>query len=99
MELQSKYQAAQKEVFEAGLSTNFDEKLIRQKAEVAAQIWADMLVSRAKAPSEIQPPLSPDQIEKIKSMESPAANPRVLRAPPQPGATTNHEPNGLPAKP
>jgi Spy/CpxP family protein refolding chaperone len=97
--LQSKLQAAQREVFEAGMSPKFDENLVREKAQAAAQIWADMLVARAKAPSEIQPPLTAEQIEKIKDMERPPTNPRMLRPQVPPGASTNHDQNGLPPKP
>ena len=95
-ELQPKMQAAQKDVFEASLSPKFDEALVHQKAEAAAQIYADILVTQAKAFSEIQPPLSPEQIEQLKEMQSPSANPRVLHPQPRPGATTNQ--NGLPPK-
>ena len=97
-ELQPKMQAAQKEVFEASLSPKFDEVLVHQKAEAAAQIYADILVAQAKAFSEIQPPLSPEQIEQLKNMQSPAANPRVLRPQPRPGGATNSDQNGLPPK-
>jgi len=99
MELRPKIQTAQREVFEAALSPKPDEALVQQKAQAAAQLYADMLLTQAKTFSEIQPPLSADQIEKIKEMQSPAANPRVLHPPTQPGATTNPNPSGLPPKP
>ena len=99
MELRPKIQTAQREVFESALSPKYDEALVQQKAQAAAQLYADMLVTQAKTFSEIQPPLSADQMEKIKEMQSPAANPRMLRPPSTPpGAAPNHEPNGLPPK-
>jgi len=101
MELRPKIQSAQREVFEAGLAPKYDEAVVQQKAQAAAQLYADMLVTQAKTFSEIQPPLSAEQIEKIKEMQSPpAANPRVLHAPTPPqGAVPNHDTNGLPPKP
>ena len=97
IELQSKLQVAQRETFEAALSPQYDENLVRQKAAAAGQIFADMLVLRTKPLSEIKPPLSVEQIEKLKTVPSPGMNPRVL-----PGATpaagTNRDENGLPPK-
>lgn len=100
MELRPKMQTAQREVIEAGLSPKFDQAVLEQKAQAAAQLYADMLMTQAKAFSEIQPPLSAEQIEKIKQqMEPPTTNPRVLHPPAPPGGpATNHEPNGLPPK-
>lgn len=97
MELRPKISAAQREVFEAGLSPKFDQALVQQKAQAAAQLYVDMLVAQAKAFSEVQPPLSAEQIEKIKDLQRPPVNPRMM--PPQPprAATTNQ--NGLPPKP
>ena len=95
MALQPKIQAAQQEIFEAGLSQKFDENLVRQKAQAAAPLIADTLVIRAKVFSEIQPPLSAEQIEQIKEM----ANPRPSFTPSvRPVPTTNNNQSGPPAK-
>jgi Spy/CpxP family protein refolding chaperone len=97
MELRPKISAAQREALEAGLSAKFDEALVQQKAQVVAQLYAEMLVAQAKAFSEIQPPLSAEQIEKIKDLQRPSVNPRMLHPAAPPPAATNQ--NGLPPKP
>ena len=96
-ELQTKLLGVQGELLELTLLTNANEKLIREKAADAGRIYADSVVLQAKLFAEIQPPLSAEQIEKIKAVMSPRATPRVLRGQPSP-ASTNRDENGLPPK-
>jgi hypothetical protein len=99
MELRSQLAAAHKETFEATLTNKFDEDLIRQKALVEAKIQAEMTVLSAKAFSQIQPPLTTEQIEKIKNPQ-PMIRPMPQQMPPQPppAAATNHPPSAPPAQ-
>jgi Spy/CpxP family protein refolding chaperone len=103
LELNAKLRAARQDFLNTSVTVKFDENLIRQKALAAAQIEADLAVIRIKALSEVQPPLSPEQIEKIKS-----GRPGPMRQFGRPGfdrqrrqespAVTNGDVNGLPPK-
>lgn len=99
MELYSKYQAARGEISETIISEKLDENLIREKVMNAAKIEADMAVLRAKAYSDIQPPLTSEQVEKLKSEQRPPMR-SPLQPPmrPQPPAGSNPGANGLPPK-
>jgi Spy/CpxP family protein refolding chaperone len=66
-ELETKLRSARQELATAGLDGKFDEDSVRKQAAAVANLEADMAVLRVKAISQIQPPLSPEQIEKIKS--------------------------------
>jgi uncharacterized membrane protein len=96
-ELEAKLRAARQEVLDTSLTTKFDENLVREKALAAARIEAELAVIRAKALSQVQPPLSQEQIEKIKSGRPgpmrPIDHPRH-----EPAAKTNNDQNGLPPK-
>jgi hypothetical protein len=54
-------------MFQAGLVQKFDEDALRQKALEAGRLDAELTVLRAKALSKMKPPLSPEQIEKLKN--------------------------------
>lgn len=98
MKLNSKLQAARQEIGDAMFSTKVDEKLIRQKVMDAAKIEADMAVVRAQAFADIQPPITPDELEKFKHFQSsPMVRPMPPRPTPTPGST-NHAANILPPK-
>ena len=72
----------------------------------AYRIEAEMAVMRAKAMSEVQPPLTPEQIQKIKTGQPGQMRPlrpqqqRQLErsAPGTPLSNTNGDINGLPPK-
>jgi Spy/CpxP family protein refolding chaperone len=64
--LEEKLRAARQEVFAATLAEKFDEDAVRQKALVLSKLDAEMTVLRAKALSQMRPPLTPEQLEKIK---------------------------------
>jgi Spy/CpxP family protein refolding chaperone len=102
-ELQSKVLAARQEMLVASVSGKFDENAIRQKALVAARYEAEMAVIRAKVFSQVQPPLTPEQIEKVKAGTPGPMRPmgrQQLERPAQhaPTAGTNQDANGLPPK-
>jgi len=67
-EIEEKLRDARKELLEAGLKEKFDEEAVRQKAMAAAKLEAEMMVIRAKAFSQMRPPLSTEQIEKLRTM-------------------------------
>jgi Spy/CpxP family protein refolding chaperone len=66
-ELEVKLRSARQELLAAGLDGKFDEDAVRKQAMAVANLEAEMDVLRAKAISQVQPPITPDQIEKIKS--------------------------------
>jgi Spy/CpxP family protein refolding chaperone len=70
-ELEEKLRDARKEIFLAGLKEKFDEETVRQKAVSAANLDAELTVLRAKAFSQMRPPLSAEQIEKLKNLPPP----------------------------
>jgi Spy/CpxP family protein refolding chaperone len=100
-ELQAKLRMARQELLVTSLDQKFDENVIRQKAEVVARIDAEMMVLRVKVFSQVQPPLTPEQIEKIKAGQSGPIHPvgnQQLEHPSHHATGTNHDDNGLPPK-
>ncbi len=102
-QLQAELAAARQDVLVTSVTGKFDENLVRQKALVSARIEAEMAVIRAKAFSQVQPPLTPDQIEKIKAGQPGPMRPlngqqgqRQLQH--APTASTNQDATGLPPK-
>lgn len=103
MELDAKLRAARQDLLETSVDSKFDEAVIRRKAMAAASIEAELAVLRIKAFSKVQPPLTPEEIEKIKAgkpgavhrLERPEAE-RLLRR--EAPADTNRDVNGLPPK-
>jgi len=103
LELRNRLEAARQDFLETSVDQKFDEKLFRQKALAAARIEAEMAVVRAKAMSEVQPPLTPEQIQKIKTGQPGPIRPlRQGERPnfhlPNATANTNQDVNGLPPK-
>jgi Spy/CpxP family protein refolding chaperone len=95
--LEQKIRQSRKELFELGLREKFDEAAVREKANEAAQLDAEMTVLRVKAISKIRPPLSAEQIEKIKSAAGPEMGDRQPEAPRRRHDIPRDE-NGLPLK-
>ena len=101
-ELNLKLRDARREMLLAGLDGKFDEAAVRKQAMAVAKLEAELAVLRAKALSQIQPPLTPGQIEKIRNAapagpgaraaERPAARRRMPSDP-------NRDANDLPPKP
>ena len=77
-ELEEKLRDARKEATEATLARDFNERVLRSKLEAAAKIETELAVLRAKALANIEPPLTEEQLEKIKN-PAPMANPRLER--------------------
>ena len=66
-DLEEKVRAARKATLDAALDKKFDEAILRQRLEAAAKLDIDLMVIRAKALSKVEPPLSDEQIERIKN--------------------------------
>ena len=64
-EIHEKMRVARKELLKVSLVDSFDEEAVRAKAMAVAKLEADLTVLRAKALSQVQPPLSDDQVEQI----------------------------------
>lgn len=69
-ELEEKLRDARKAILEATLAEKLDEDALRKKFMDAAKIDADLTVLRAKALSQVKPPLSKEQIEKLKAPQT-----------------------------
>jgi Spy/CpxP family protein refolding chaperone len=96
-DLEQKIRESRKELFELGLREKFDEAAVREKANEAAKLDAEMTVLRVKAISKIQPPLTAEQIEKIKNSAPPEAADRQPE-PPRRRHDIPRDENGLPLK-
>ena len=105
-ELEMKIRSARRALFEAGLAGKFDEETVRRQAQAVSSLEAERTVLGLKALSEVQPPLTAEQIERIKNAlpvmpgrlgpgnairESRAARGRTL-------TNTNRDENDLPPK-
>jgi len=66
-EMEEKLRDAREALFNAGLEREFSERSVRKQAMKVAELEADLAVLRAKALSQMEPPLSREQIEQIKN--------------------------------
>ena len=66
-DLEEKVRAARKATLDAALDKKFDEAVLRQRLEALAKLDVDLMVIRAKMLSKVEPPLSDEQIERIKN--------------------------------
>jgi Spy/CpxP family protein refolding chaperone len=101
MKLEMKLRETRKEMLSAGLNGSFNEDAVRKQAQAAAEIEVEIDVLRVKALSQIQPPLSAEQIEKIQNAASgPAGGLRLNDRPANRRAltNTNRDENDLPPK-
>lgn len=96
-DLELKIRDARKELFELGLREKFDEAAVREKANAAAKLDTEMTVLRVKAISQIRPPLSAEQIDKIKNSARAETGERQEEAPRRRHDIPRDE-NGLPLK-
>lgn len=62
---QEKIRDARKALLKAALDGDFDKKAVKAKAKAVAELEAELTVLRLKAMSQVQPPLSKDQIARI----------------------------------
>jgi Spy/CpxP family protein refolding chaperone len=104
-EIDSKLRDARRELFESGLNEKFDESVVRKQALVVAGLEAEQTVLRLKALSQVQPPLSPGQIEKLRNILQSNGGAQNLRPMEQRSnnrrrilQSTNRDENDLPAK-
>ena len=96
-DLEQKIRESRKELFELGLREKFDETAVREKANETAKLDAEMTVLRVKAISKIHPPLTAEQIEKIKTSSGPEPSDRQPELPRRRRDIPRDE-NGLPLK-
>lgn len=107
--IEMKLRDARAKALNAALERPINENAVRESAMAVASLEAEMSVIRAKAFAQIQPPLSPEQIEKIKSRVAGAPGRPALRnleherAQPRPErrhnlTSTNRDENDLPPK-
>jgi uncharacterized membrane protein len=66
-ELDERLRVARREALQASVAQDFDEELVRQKAMAVAEAESEMTVLRARALSQMRPPLSADQIERLRN--------------------------------
>lgn len=83
--LEAKVRAARQALMRASLNDKFDEEAVRAKALEVGKLDVELAVLRAKALSQVQPPLSMEQLEKIvnplppREMDGPPDGPRPRR--------------------
>jgi Spy/CpxP family protein refolding chaperone len=66
-ELEQQLREARKAAADAGIGKDFKEEDLRAKLEAAAKLDTEITVLRAKALAQVQPPLTDDQIQKLKN--------------------------------
>jgi Spy/CpxP family protein refolding chaperone len=67
--LEEKMRASRKMLLDEAAGGKFDEAAVRQSAEESAKAEAELTVIFAKALSQMQPPLSPQQITQMKNFQ------------------------------
>jgi hypothetical protein len=65
--LEQKSAEARREVLEAALVNKFDEPTVRKKLDALMAIDADVTMLRIKAFAKLDPPLTADQLEKLRN--------------------------------
>jgi len=66
-ELEQQLREARKAAADAGIGKDFKEDDLRAKLEAAARIDTELTVLRAKALAQVQPPLTDEQIQRLKN--------------------------------
>jgi Spy/CpxP family protein refolding chaperone len=83
--LEEKLRASRRVLLDAAVGGKFDETLVRQSAEAAAGAEAELTVIYVRALSQMQPPLSAQQIQQLKSFQpgqfQPQSGPAAVSAP------------------
>ncbi|HKI70724.1 MAG TPA: periplasmic heavy metal sensor [Verrucomicrobiae bacterium] len=100
-QLQQRLRSVRQELFAEALRSKVNEKAIRQRGAEVGKIEGELAVLRARTFSKIQPPLSHDQIQRLKRTTSEM---RPFRAGPPRGAgprgrAPRRDANDLPAPP
>lgn len=99
-EIEGKLREARRELMKTGMIDKFDEAAVRAKALEAAKLDAELTVLRAKAFSQMKPPLSAEQIEQLKNPPpfEGGEGRRDLPRRPDRGASGSRDENDLPSK-
>jgi Spy/CpxP family protein refolding chaperone len=97
-ELERKSSEARRELMEAALVDKFDEAKVREKLNALMKVDADLTMLRIKAISKIEPKLSAEQLEKLRSAAQldGAGGPQAERRSRRP--EPDRDENGLPKK-
>jgi len=90
-DIQDKIRSARKELLKASLAEKFDEDRVRSQALVVAKLEAELTVLRAKALSQVQPPLSGEQVAR---MLNPPLPRRPMDGEPRPNDRRDDRPPG-----
>jgi Spy/CpxP family protein refolding chaperone len=93
--LEQKSAEARRELFEAALVDKFDEGVVRKKLDALMAIDADVTMLRIKAFAKMEPPLTAEQLEKLRTAsgaEAPEGQQRKKRS------DVPRDENGLPLK-
>ena len=67
--LEEKMLASRRALLDAAVSGKFDENLVRQSAEASAGAEAELTVIYVRALSQMQPPLSAQQLQQLKNFQ------------------------------
>jgi hypothetical protein len=99
--LEEKMRAARRDLQEAIHSEKLDEQLIRDKAAEIGKLEGDLAVIRAKAIARIHPPLTREQLARMKNMPPQFDRPRPPFAEGRPGEPRRRGPgfDGPPPRP
>ena len=103
-ELNARLREARRELMLAGVDGKFDEAAVRKQALAVANLEAELAVQRARAFSQIQPPLTHEQIQRIRSATpaergaGPGARPAERPARRRILSDANRDENNLPPK-
>jgi Spy/CpxP family protein refolding chaperone len=107
-ELEGKRRDARRAALETTLTGKFDEEAVRARAMDVAKLDVEIAVLQAKALSQMTPPLTPGQIEKVKNAVPPQGGPGfgngqrgMRRGPPGsvPAPAPGRDDNDLPVPP
>jgi hypothetical protein len=95
--VEEKLRDARRVLYQTALLDKFDEGTVRQKAKAVAELDAELTVMRLKILSQVKPPLTAEQLQKLaapQAQESPAQEERPTRTRPD----LQRDEHGLPPK-
>lgn len=83
-QVEEKLREARRGLYQTALLDKFDEETVRQKAKAVAELDAELTVLRLKILSQVKPPLSAEQLQKLSAPPAPEGqsqddNPRRQR--------------------
>lgn len=71
--VEEKVREARRALYQSGLLDKFDEEAVRKKAKAVAELDAELTVLRLKILSQVKPPLSAEQLQKLSASPAPEA--------------------------